>query len=99
MWKPVLDVLALQLWPAILESRRSVKAAAAAPSSVILLGAPQGKQAVQGLTASGLAGFEFQAEQYQPNPTPEAGQKRRPGRPRKVLSLPAACREHSHAPS
>lgn len=55
-WKPVLDVLALQLLPAIVESRRDVKArSSAAPAEpVILLGAPPH--------------FEFQSEEKRPSP-------------------------------
>lgn len=64
-WKPVLDVLALQHLPAIVESRRDAKArSSAAPAEpVILLGAPPH--------------FEFQSDEKRPSPPVTQGRKNR----------------------
>ena len=63
-WKPILDVMALQLWPLILESRRQVRIEENT-TPVILLG-DVGHQ--QSPTTSGPDDFEFQMGQMRPNP-------------------------------
>jgi hypothetical protein len=88
-WKPVRDVIALQLWPHIVECRRTPKVIAE-PAPVIIR--PEDEQADQAEGASpdsGPTSFEFQTQQAQPISTLAPGQKRGRGRPRKVLSLPA----------
>jgi hypothetical protein len=59
-WKPVLDIMALQLWPLIVEARRQLKLPKR-PAPVILLGAPPTCE--QGRSDSGPVGFEFQTGQ------------------------------------
>jgi hypothetical protein len=59
-WKPVLDVLALQLWSFVLECRRAPRAKNPA-NSVIILGGEE--QSEQGPNAFGPEGLEFQAQQ------------------------------------
>ena len=78
-WKPVRDVLALQLWPAVIESRRMANASAknvnAAP--VIILGGP---------SDSNPSGFEFQMGDNRPSPPKTRGRKNRMAAPRNTLS-------------
>jgi hypothetical protein len=92
-WKPVLDVIALQLWPLILYRKRSPFAPRAPAKSgpVILLGWKQDEQIEQmeeGPSDCGPTDFEFKT-QAQPNMSQDKGQRRGRGQPRKVLSLPA----------
>jgi hypothetical protein len=80
-WKPVRDVIALQLLPAFIESRReaiiSEKSAPTAP--VIILGGP--------IDSSPLH-FEFQMGQNQPSPSKAIVYKRRKLPAKKRLALP-----------
>lgn len=82
-WKPVLDVIALQLWPAIVQSRRQAKSSpSVAPSGpVILLGPPPQ--------------FEFQSEQIRPSPSVTWGEKSKTVNEKKTLALPTTISESS----
>lgn len=86
-WTPVLDVMALQLWPYVLESHCRLRAQKKA-APVIILGGPQEMEINESPNVSGPGNFEFQSQQMQPSLVTETGQKRGRGRPRKVLSLP-----------
>jgi hypothetical protein len=55
-WKPILDVIALQLWPLIVESRHQARIAELT-APVIVLGDVECQQSP---TTSGLEDFEFQ---------------------------------------
>ena len=85
-WNPVLDVLAPQLLPQVMDYCRTPRAPAA-PTPVVALGYTDAMSVDQSPADSGPGGFEFQSQPPQPIRASEAGQKRRPGRPRKVLSL------------
>jgi len=82
-WKPVFDVLALQLWPAVVKSRREANArATVVPSGpVILLGPPPQ--------------FEFQSQQIRPSPSLTQGQKSKAANEKKTLALPTTISESS----
>lgn len=77
-WKLVKDAIALQLWPAIVQSRREAKAEPSITPSgpVILLEAPPR--------------FEFHSEQERPSPSPARGRKNRAATGKKTLALPSA---------
>jgi hypothetical protein len=86
-WKPIPHVMALQFLQFVLECRRAPKPQVQ-QAPVILLGWTQEEPTKHGPSASGPESFDFKAQQLQPNPTQEAGQKRGCGHPKKVLSLP-----------
>jgi hypothetical protein len=79
-WKPIPQVIALQLLPLVLESRCAPR---------IILGGPQEEHSEKGPSAFGPGNFEFQTQLSQPSLSAIAGQKHGRGQPRKVLSLPA----------
>jgi hypothetical protein len=79
--------MALQFLQFVLECRRAPKPQVQ-QAPVILLGWTQEEPTKHGPSASGPESFDFKAQQLQPNPTQEAGQKRGCGHPKKVLSLP-----------
>jgi hypothetical protein len=85
-WKPVLDVIALQLWPLIVESRRQARIAELT-APVIVLGDVECQQSP---TTSGLEDFEFQMGQIQPSPPREAIQEKQRGRKSTGMSLLAS---------
>jgi hypothetical protein len=72
LWKPVRDVIALQLWPLIVESRRAPQPTTKA-TPVIILGGSEDEQAEEGPTDFGPQSIEFQMQQAQPITTPAAG--------------------------
>jgi len=65
-WKPVPQVLALQLWPAIVESRSAAEAQATSAPVILLGDVPRAEH--QGPKESGPSDFEFHATQIQPSP-------------------------------
>lgn len=66
LWKPIPHVLALQLWSAILESRKAAEAQAKTTSVILLDDIPRPQQ--QSPDDSGPSDFEFQATQIEPSP-------------------------------
>jgi hypothetical protein len=62
-WKPVLSALALQLWPAILASRKATRVQPST-STVIILPSPRVEQVPATFKPSG---FKFQSEKMQPS--------------------------------
>lgn len=72
-WKPIPHVLALQLWPAILESRQKANSLSHL-DSVIFLPGPHEEQG--GPVNSSPMEFEFQTQQMQPSPSSVAGHKK-----------------------
>jgi hypothetical protein len=85
-WKPIPDVMALQLWPLIIESRRQARIAEQI-APVILLG-DVGRQLSP--TTSSPEDFEFQMGQVQSSPPREVTQKKHRGRKSTSMALPAS---------
>ena len=75
-WKPIRDVIALQLWPEIVQSRRIAKSSAkeTPATPVIILGGPFN---------SSPPSFEFQTGENRPSPSVARGQKNK-----SVVALP-----------
>jgi hypothetical protein len=64
-WKPIPHVLALQLWPVIVESRRTAEAQSKSAPVILLGDIPRAQQ--HSPEDSGPSVFEFQATQNQPS--------------------------------
>lgn len=85
-WKPILDVIALQMWPHVI-ARKAKTAVEKESAPVMILGDTQ-EWYDQGPNVSSPTEFKFQIEDLQPSPVREAFQPRHRGR-RSHMSLPA----------
>lgn len=84
-WRPIPHVIALQLWPDIVEARRrAVRQKLATEVNVIQL-----SDAEQGPMLSGLVAFEFQTESNRPSPPSARGQKNRRPSQKRTIALPS----------
>jgi hypothetical protein len=92
-WKPVLHVMALQLWPHIVEARKRTVPKETTSVNVLIL-----DEGDQGPLPSGPSAFEFQTRENQPSPQSTRGKKKKQSHVPRVLSLPSVVSASSSTP-
>lgn len=103
-WRPVLDVIALQLLPQVVEARQKIALSAPPPTLILgedgVISGTQSKDGITNITQPGPRNFEFQTQQIRPSPPRTRGQNAiGASKKRKNMSLPnVVSNSDAHTP-